>query len=156
VPPLRTDQELVGFGKGSFGRAYHEHLSHNNLKAQFYRSPRVTRPLDYISLRLYQTHDLWHVLLGYDTSPRGEIEVQAFTLAQLRTPISCLLLVGGLLNILANRPASSVPVFSAAVMAHQRGQRCPFLLAYRLEGMLTEPLVRVREAVGLTSEQTAA
>ena len=40
----------------------------------------------YVIKRLRQTHDLWHVLTGIDLDVPGELELQAFTLLQMRVP----------------------------------------------------------------------
>ena len=45
----------------------------------------------YVIQRLRQTHDLWHVVTGYDTDPASEVALQAFTYAQLRAPGSLVL-----------------------------------------------------------------
>ena len=35
----------------------------------------------YLAQRMRQTHDIWHVLTGYATDVAGEVQLQAFTLA---------------------------------------------------------------------------
>lgn len=146
-PPWRPLPELATLPEGSFGRAYFRHLTENNLRQDFYKSPPLKRPIDYVSLRLYHTHDLWHVLLGFDVSPAGELGVQAFTLAQLGTPISSLLIAGGMLNVLKNAPEQSTSLFETLVRAFERGRHSGFLLGLRLERMLDEPLESVRRQV---------
>lgn len=42
----------------------------------------------YGELRLSQTHDLWHVITGFDTTVVGEIGLQAFHLTQFPYPLA--------------------------------------------------------------------
>jgi ubiquinone biosynthesis protein Coq4 len=150
-PPSKPLPELAALPADSFGCAYFRHLTRNNLAQEFYKSPALTRPIDYVSFLLYRTHDLWHVLLGYDVSPAGELGIQAFTLAQLQTPISSLLIAGGMLNILRNCPEQSTSVFETLVLAYERGRKSSFLLGFRLAQMLDEPLDLVRSHVNLAA-----
>jgi ubiquinone biosynthesis protein COQ4 len=148
-PPFTPLTELSLFPQGSFGCAFLGHLMEHNIRQEFYRAPSIKRPIDYVSLRLYHTHDLWHVLLGYDVSPAGELGVQAFALAQIGTPVSSLLIVGGILSVLMDRPQESGPLFDTVVRAYERGQQSRFLLGFRLERMFNEPLESVRRHVGI-------
>jgi ubiquinone biosynthesis protein COQ4 len=150
-PPFKPLPELAALPGDSFGYAYFTHLTRNKLAQEFYKSPSLNRPIDYVSFLLYRTHDLWHVLLGYDVSPAGELGVQAFTLAQLQTPISSLLIAGGMLNILRNCPEQSTSIFESLVLAYERGLESSFLLGFRLEQMLDEPLELVRRHVNLAA-----
>ena len=45
-----------------------------------------------------ETHDIWHVATGFGTDVAGELGLQAFYLAQLKAPLSTLLLSVGMLN----------------------------------------------------------
>ena len=45
----------------------------------------------YVELRLSQTHDLWHVITGFDTMVAGEIGLQAFHLTQFPHPLGAVL-----------------------------------------------------------------
>ena len=100
LPTLPTKISLAKMPSDSIGRAYLQHLETNGLDPDFYRPPKITRVIDYLSYRLYNVHDIWHTILTYDASIVGEIEVQAFTLGQIDSPISIFLITGGLYNIL--------------------------------------------------------
>jgi ubiquinone biosynthesis protein Coq4 len=58
--------------------------------------------ISYITLRRSQTHDIHHVVTGFATDPAGELGLQAFQLAQIRSPIAIAILTAGLINVLAN------------------------------------------------------
>ncbi len=147
TPDLPDMEDLEKMPEGTLGHAYAQHLLKNNLKLNFYPQTNSERFVDYISCRLYISHDLWHVLLGYEVSPQGESEVQAFTLAQINSPTSVMLIAAGLLNLLKHNPASTPRIFSKCVDAYQRGKSAEFLLNYRFESLLTEPLEKIRSMI---------
>ncbi len=149
IPATPSLEELAGYPLGSLGRAYFEHLEKNHLKINFFPAMKPTRVIDYLSYRLYHAHDLWHVLLGYPVTPQGEIEVQAFTLAQIKSPTSVMLMTGGFLNLLDKNPNLTPGIFESAVAAYHRGAASNFLLGLRLEEMLGESIERVSNKAGL-------
>jgi len=98
----------------------------------------------YVAQRLRQTHDLWHVVTGYDTSVLGEIELQAFMFAQVRMPFS--LLVGSLGVFRSPRPVQTA---RRVVVAYRRGRRANALCMHGWERELSRPLEEVRAEIGL-------
>jgi ubiquinone biosynthesis protein Coq4 len=84
----------------SLGGALHRYIIDNNLKpeiADTYRAyhdslekagalARMPDAIKYSVLRTYQTHDFIHLVTGFPTNGVGEIAVQAFCLAQHRSP----------------------------------------------------------------------
>ena len=57
-------RELAGLPLGTLGHAYGTHMLENNLSPDFYESLESTSDAAYIRNRLYQTHDIVHVLCG--------------------------------------------------------------------------------------------
>ena len=99
----------------------------------------------YIGQRLRQTHDLWHVLTGYETDVIGEIELQAFSFGQLRTPFAFFVALGGV----ARAGSARLTLLRRVVRAYWRG-RSARPLCYRVwEARLLRPLVEVRAELGL-------
>ena len=95
MPPTPTMTELSACPRKSIGKAYSDHLESNHLKINFYPQMKPVRLADYLSYRLYHAHDLWHSVLGYSVDAQGEIELQAFTLAQMNVPTSAMLITAG-------------------------------------------------------------
>lgn len=147
VPPLEVLSDLAA---DTLGFAYAAHLRKYRLETDFYSVPHGSRVIDYISYRLYQTHDLWHVVLGYDISPASELGVQAFTLAQLGTPFSFLLMAGGMLSIVELVPESCEVTFGTMAEGYGKGNVSIFLLGFPFEEHWNSPLSVVRELAGLT------
>jgi len=66
----------------TFGYAYAEHMLSNKFKP--IQMQVSENDYTYLMLHLTETHDIWHVLTGSDTSMTGEIQLHTFTAAQLR------------------------------------------------------------------------
>ena len=93
-------EELAECKPGTLGHGYHKFIVDNKLEANLgknYREmneklhesgklDRLPEDLSYMMIRGFQIHDFQHVLVGYDSSPLGELRLAAFYLAQLRFP----------------------------------------------------------------------
>ena len=75
-------ENLRAMAKGSLGRTYQRFIDDAGLEPL----PPILEDLHWISRRSWQTHDLWHVLLGVPTTVPGEAALSAFRLYQLRDP----------------------------------------------------------------------
>ncbi len=87
-PTWPTPSELEASTTGTLASEYYHFLKTYDL----FKSYKFPKPIslgndevDFIRARIRKTHDLWHVLTGFDTSVEGEIGLQSFYLAQLNT-----------------------------------------------------------------------
>ncbi len=98
------------------------------------------------SERLRDQHDLWHTLTDYGRDELGEVCLLAFTYAQTRDRgIGVIALVGSckVSQYYGRR------VFGAVFRAYRDGRRAAWLPGQDWEAMLGEPIVTVRERLGL-------
>jgi ubiquinone biosynthesis protein COQ4 len=148
-PPIDLDA-LGQLPSGTFGYEYARHMRSNHL-SPFTISPELgdIARRNVFALRYAITHDIFHVLLGFDTSYAGEIGVLAFAVAQnySRSQRLGLWLASALYPLLASGQRSAI------VTSRQRGwalgQQAKFLLGTRFEAMWEQPLGEVREELGL-------
>src|SRR5690606_38472392 len=96
------------------------------------------------AVRYAVTHDIFHLLLGFDTSWAGEMGVLAFAAAQrysahlaLSVPIAAVL-------YRLRAPRQWRAIGEAAQRGRAMGQRAPFLLGGRFEDHWQRPLADVR------------
>jgi ubiquinone biosynthesis protein COQ4 len=148
-PPINLEK-LSQYPQASFGREYADHMKANNLKPL-----NVSPELDAVAkrnvfaLRYVVTHDIFHVLLGFDTSYAGEIGVLAFAAAQNYShsfKIS-LWLAKLLYPLLA--PQQVKAIFANLQKGRELGNQAEFLLGYHFEDHWTEPINDVRKHLGL-------
>ena len=152
--PLIDLDKLIEYPEGSFGREYAQHMKINNLQS-ISISPELkdVAQRNVFALRYAITHDIFHVLLGFDTSYAGEIGVLAFAVAQnySKSLKTGLLLAKILYPIVAPRQIKAI--FENQRKGKELGQKANFLLGYRFEEHWSKALDKVREDLGLTEIQ---
>lgn len=147
-------EKLIEYPEGSFGREYAEHMKRNNLQP-LNISPELedVAKRNVFALRYVVTHDIFHVLLDFDTSYAGEIGVLAFAAAQNYS--KSLKISFWFAKILY--PIIAPRQIQAISQNQQKGQKlaqkAKFLLGYCFEEHWHESLDKVREDLGLTEVQ---
>jgi ubiquinone biosynthesis protein COQ4 len=143
--PLRLAQLTAG----TLGHAYGTFMAINGLSPRAIPAIGTADTMSYVRTHLRETHDLWHVLTGFDTQPDGELGLQAFYLAQLPFAPGGAILAGGLLNMALHAPKSRVTRMTAIAAGWTRGQHASPLFGVRYGDMWELPLADVREQLGL-------
>jgi len=149
--------DLVVLGalpEGTLGRAYAEFLSSRGFTPDVFEGTPEELPdpaMAYVVQRLRQTHDLWHVVTGYETDPASEVALQAFTYGQLRAPSSGILALLGTLRGSQLKRDLAVDV----VRAYRLGTQAEGLAVFPWEDHWTTPLVEVRAMLKLPIAPTA-
>lgn len=147
--------KLAALPEGTLGHAYAQFLTSRGLTpeifdgspAEFGADPQVA----YVAQRTRQTHDLWHVVTGYDTNPAGEVLLQAFTFAQTRAPSTAILALLGTLKGTRQRRTLA----KEAVTAFRRGRAADRLALFAWEDHWETPLEEVRVMLGIPPEGAA-
>jgi ubiquinone biosynthesis protein COQ4 len=76
-------EQLQTLNENTLGYMYSNHMKSNNLKP--IKLPLIDNDDMYLMFHLTETHDIWHVVTGSDTSMAGETKLQSFVAAQLQT-----------------------------------------------------------------------
>ena len=125
-------------------------MQHNQLQPIIV-SPKLTAIAqnNVFALRYAVTHDMFHVLLGFDTSYAGEIGVLAFAGEQKysRSQIIALWLARLLYPLLAPRQLKAIQ--ASVRRGKLLGRQANFLLNYRFEDRWEESLMSLRKELGL-------
>lgn len=69
------------------GYIYARTMKDKGFDPDLYSHMTADTDASYVELRLSQTHDIWHLITGFDTSSAGEIGLQAFHLPQFPYPL---------------------------------------------------------------------
>jgi ubiquinone biosynthesis protein COQ4 len=94
----------------------------------------------YVEYRWQQTHDIWHLVTGFDVSEIGEIGLQAFYLAQFQLPLASLLIANALIATTLWQPESLSPLLAAIAQGWQMGKTARPLIAQKWEEAWEKPL----------------
>jgi ubiquinone biosynthesis protein Coq4 len=148
-PPIDLEK-LNQYPPGTFGREYATHMQANHLQPMNV-SPELEAVArrNVFALRYVVTHDIFHVLLGFDTTYAGEIGVLAFAAEQnfSKSLKISLQLAKFLYPLLA--PQQTKMIFANLKKGQQLGKRADFLLSYPFEEHWHEPIEELRKHLGL-------
>ncbi len=73
--------QLISLPQNTLGYIYANHMMKNGLMPL--QGSIVDSDYQFFLAHIRETHDLWHVVTGFDTSIIGEIQLEAFYVAQL-------------------------------------------------------------------------
>lgn len=105
--------------------------------------------LRYTNTRILQTHDLWHLVAGYDTTVLHEIGISAFQLAQFGHLYSAAFL-GTVATITAQaEPVAAQIYFATVAAAWAHGRATPPLMAIEWEHLWDRPIDAIRSDYGI-------
>jgi ubiquinone biosynthesis protein Coq4 len=98
LAPVPDLDALLSYPQDSLGYIFACHLKINGFNPAFYRQIGVKDDITYLTLRRSQTHDIHHIMTGFGTDLASELGLQAFELAQMRSPLALALLASGIVN----------------------------------------------------------
>ena len=145
APPPDLDM-LLQLPENSLGYTYAHSLRQTGFAPILAEIP-ITSDVHYVENRWQQTHDIWHVITGFDVSDIGEIGLQAFYLAQFRLPLSSLLIANALIGATVLQPESLSPLLTAIAHGWQLGQTAKPFIAQKWEEAWERPVATWREAL---------
>jgi ubiquinone biosynthesis protein COQ4 len=148
-PPINLEQ-LSQYPSGTFGREYADHMKANKLQP-LNVSPELEdiARRNVFALRYVVTHDIFHVLLGFDTSYAGEIGVLAFASEQNYSHSLKVSLWFAKLLYPIIAPQQIKEIFANIKKGSEIGKRADFLLGYRFEDYWEEPIDELRKRLKL-------
>lgn len=132
---------------GTLGRAYADHLDSMGYDPDYYRRLEVRDDIDYIMMRIRQTHDIWHVVTGFDTHALGEICVKAVELAQTHRPMAAAICAGGVFRYMMKQPEAFGDCLESIVAGYHLGLRARPLLAMKWEELWDRKLEDLRRGL---------
>ncbi|HAZ44032.1 MAG TPA: hypothetical protein DDW76_11230 [Cyanobacteria bacterium UBA11369] len=147
-PPVDLDA-LLKCPPDSLGYAYASYLTEAGFDPNFYRKPAGDDDISYISLRIRQTHDIWHVLTDFGADEIEELGLKAFELAQSHRTMSAVLISGGLLKTLFNQPENLERLLDRIAVGYRMGSKAKPFLAQKWEEHWDKSLAEWRAELGV-------
>lgn len=147
---------LAAMPVGSFADAYLAYLGENGMGSAEYFLEAANLETNgarfgwsedqrWFVRRMTNSHDLFHVLSGYDRSIVGEIGINAYTAGQIPLlPLKFLLLY-----LFALKPSSPIVWPRFVWRSYRHGRRTPSLACVDYEAMLERPLEEARRIIGV-------
>lgn len=145
-------QKLALLPAGTFGHEFATHMLKNGLDVEFY-PPELDRDtcddLAYMRRRGRETHDMWHVALGYEADEEGEMEISAFYVAQLYSPLNAFLLALGFIVTTIKKPELYDKLMESIIRGWTMGKKAKPLFAVKWEENFERPLVELRRELNI-------
>jgi ubiquinone biosynthesis protein Coq4 len=112
--------------------------------------PEVDSDVKYLSAHITETHDLWHVVTGFDTDILGEIQLEAFYMAQLEASRFWLALITkNLLKKVIGDIESSNDYLDAIVRGYRMGKHAQPLFGINWKEIWETPLADIRTQLNI-------
>ena len=142
---IPNTEELSKLAKDTLGYRYYEHLDSMGFDPDYYRKIDVQNDTDYVMMRIRQTHDIWHVITGFDTHPLGEIAIKAVELAQTHRPMAAAICAGGVFRYMVKQPEEFPDCLETIVAGYHMGLRAKPLLGVKWEERWGQKVEDIRE-----------
>ena len=142
--------ELKKLPEGTLGRVFAEHMIDNGLDPRAIPVPTFPAgDVRYVKTHLRETHDIWHVVTGFDTDVAGEIGLQAFYLAQLPSRLSAVLIAMAFVHVATKNIEARDPIMHAVLRGWAIGKQARPFFGFEWAKHWKTPLVEVRELLGV-------
>lgn len=140
-----TLEELSKMPSGTLAQTYANYMISQNLTPDFYDNIEIVNDATYIMMRMRETHDLWHVLTGFKTDVPGELGLQAFMFAQIRTPLAPILICGRCLVSTFKNPSEVFSIFEEVAQGWLMGRRAKPIFSLDWEANWFKQLSELRK-----------
>ncbi len=118
-----------------------------------YTADRFESQQSFVHARMRETHDLLHVITGFDPDGPGEVALATFCLFQHRTISSAFIIFGALMENIAK--GKSIDIYLKAI---KRGvdmaNNSKLIISYQIEDWLDKEINDVRVNLGVHSHHT--
>lgn len=149
--PLLGDivfSQLLVLPQNTLGYVYADHMTRNGLK--LLQGKQVDSDRQFLLTHIRETHDLWHVVTGFDTSIIGEIQLEAFYVAQLYTSRFWLaLLAKNLLKAVVYEIELASKYMDGMTQGWTMAQKAKPLFGVRWNTLWETPLQDVRNSLNI-------
>ncbi|MBW4683726.1 MAG: ubiquinone biosynthesis protein [Komarekiella atlantica HA4396-MV6] len=139
MAPPHDLEALLQYPKDSLGYTYASSMKQSGFQT-LAAEVEIDSDTSYVENRWQQTHDIWHIITGFDTSEIGEIGLQAFYLAQFQLPLASMLIANALISITLFQPEVLSPLLGAIAKGWQMGQTAKPLIAQKWEEAWEKPV----------------
>jgi ubiquinone biosynthesis protein COQ4 len=142
IPPAHDLDTLLTLPPDSLGYIYAAEIKRKGFDPNLHAGMTAKSDAEYVELRLSQTHDLWHIITGFDTDLIDEIGLQAFHLPQFPYPLATILVATSLISTTLKEPEILPSLLDAIAQGFQMGKTAKPLFAQKWEEGWEKPLTQ--------------
>jgi ubiquinone biosynthesis protein COQ4 len=149
LPDPPNIEALLKLPSGSLGHTYATYIVDHGFDPNFYRVGAVEDDVTYMFMRMRQTHDIWHVVGGFEADVYAELGLKAFEIAQVHRPLAAILVAGGLLRTLFKTPDQLDRLLDQIAIGYRTGAKAKPFLAQKWEDDWEKPLAEWRQELNV-------
>ncbi len=158
-PPMArlTMEHLTRRASGSLGETLHRLIVDNGYDLDVLDPETVKGyhpELDDPNRYILQTHEIWHLVAGYSTSPGHEVAISGFQLGQFGHPYSRDFLAAIVALTTFTAPATACFVLQLALEGWRHGRQSPPLTLVDWHRSLDDSLAAIRAREGIAPYQS--
>lgn len=144
--------QLKHLPANTLGCVYAEHMIRNGLKPLQVEG-EVENDFQFVSAHITETHDIWHILTGCNTDILGEIQLEAFYVAQLQVSRFWVsLLAKNLLKAVVYDIEVATKYMDAIALGWVMGKQAKPLFGIAWNTLWETPLTEVRNSLNIELE----
>jgi ubiquinone biosynthesis protein Coq4 len=140
IPGAHDLNALLALPSDSLGYIYAKAMTEKGFDPNLHAGMTAGSDGEYIELRLSQTHDIWHIITGFDVSLSDEIGLQAFHLAQFPYPLGTMLVANTLISATLTAPETLPELLEAIAVGFRMGKIAKPLFGGKWEEGWEKPL----------------
>ena len=152
--------DLEALGKlppDTLGGALARHMKAAGLGQDFYQHSQPRNRMQFLRLRMRQTHDIWHVLTGTNTDPFDEVAIQGFVAGQYTSATSAILAAAVFLKAIFRGRYDELQAYvDGFCQGYMAGKRAESLLAVRWEELWHEKVETLRKRYRIEPLRTSS
>jgi len=156
-PPRVNIDSLSVHPPDTLGYEYYHLIVDNGFDPEVFNPDAVTgfHPgLDGTNRRILQTHEVWHLVAGYSTSPLHETAISSFQLAQFGHNYSAIFLATTVTLLLFSVPMFADPIMQVMSEGWRHGRETRPLMLIDWWSLWPQPIAEIRRAYGITPFQS--
>ena len=149
-PPFQPDlQALSELADDTLGHAYAGMIRRMNYDPEFFRPRDTSSEALWLTQRIATTHDIHHVIAGFNTDPAGESGVLAITATQIGFPAYVLLNLLASFKSVRFQPAELEAISCGIAHGNRIGLEAAPLVVQKWEEGWDKPLNEWRQELGV-------
>jgi ubiquinone biosynthesis protein COQ4 len=149
LPPVHDLEKLLTYPQNSLGYLYAAAMKKKGFDPNLHADMTAESDAQYVETRLSQTHDIWHIVTGFDTSPIGEVGLQSFHLPQFPYPLATMLVANSLMSSTLLAPEELPKLLNAITQGLEMGKTSKSLFAQKWEEAWEKPLAIWQAELGI-------
>ncbi len=146
-------QELHKLPVGTLGRVYADEMLTRGLSPASIPTLPSGDEIEFLRAHLYESHDIWHAVTGFNIDVAGEAGLQAFYAAQFKGPLPLVILAAVMLNTVFWRMDEYDSRAGEMARGYLMGRRAAKLFGICWDDMWTLPLETVRAQLKIQPTQ---